>query len=55
MMCLVRGLEIDIGRMTVFVEMKAHLVLLDRQGTIGDSLGTQFGSEGVKGKDCLGE
>ena len=53
MMRLVRGLEVYLRRMAFFVEPEPHLVLLDRQGTVGDSLGAEFLRKGIKGSKSL--
>ena len=49
MVGFVGGLEVDVSRMSFLVEFEAHLFLLDREGTVSHSLGTELGGEGVEG------
>ena len=48
MMGFVRGFEVDLDGMAMFIEAKAHLILLDRESAIGDALGTEFGGERIE-------
>lgn len=49
MMGFVGGFEVYLDGIAVFVEAEAHLVLLDGKGTVGYSLGTEFGCQAVEG------